>query len=137
MKLIIKILLIGTVIIGLIPSKITVINPSLNEIVTAEITDEEYVRQEFKGVPIMIEVARCESTFRQLDKNFQPLRGIENPKDVGLFQINEDYHLARAKKLGIDIYTREGNVLFAKLLYKEQGVQPWAWSNSCHKGLNK
>ena len=49
---------------------------------------EAYVRKELASTPILIEVARCESTFRQYGKDGRVIRGKENPLDVGVFQIN-------------------------------------------------
>lgn len=46
-------------------------------------------------------------------------------------QINELYHLETAEKLGLDIYTIEGNVAYAKHLYEEQGAKPWMSSSPC------
>ena len=79
----------------------------------------------------MIEIARCESGLRQFDENGEVLRGKINPKDVGIFQINEYYHLEASRALGYDIYTREGNIGYAIYLYNLQGTQPWNWSRGC------
>ena len=68
--------------------------------------------------PLMVEISYCESRFRQYDKDGSVLRGIQNNKDVGLFQINEKYHLERAKKMGYDIYSPEGYMAYARLLFK-------------------
>jgi len=46
-------------------------------------------------------------------------------------QINEKYHLDEAKKLGIDIYTVEGNMEFARILYDKFGTEPWNASSAC------
>jgi hypothetical protein len=111
---------------------------STNESAKAEIvvlTDrkeiENYLRKEFDDTPILVQVARCESTFSQFDKNGNVIRGIVNPSDVGVMQINEKYHKATATKLGYDLHTIEGNVAYAKHLYKEQGVAPWKASAKC------
>ena len=88
-------------------------------------------KEYFKDTPILAEIARCESTYRQFTSNGQLLRGRVNGADVGVMQINEKYHLARSKKLGIDIYTLEGNLKYGALLYKEQGSQPWSASRPC------
>src|SRR5262245_39629026 len=93
--------------------------------VTRTLTDtkevEAFVRKEFSDTPILIEIARCESTFRQYDSKGQVLRGKVEPKDVGVMQINEWYHGDSATKLGIDIYTIEGNLAFGKHLYEKYG----------------
>ena len=81
--------------------------------------------------PLMAEIAYCESRNRQYEKDGSILRGIVNNKDVGLFQINEYYHLERAKKLGYDIYSPEGNMAYARVIFDEQGAAPWSSSAPC------
>lgn len=81
----------------------------------------------------MIEVARCESQFRQWDQNGEALKGIVNSKDRGIFQVNEDYHLKASRALGYDIYSAEGNIAYARVLYEEQGTAPWNSSRECWK----
>ncbi len=92
---------------------------------------EKYVREQFKDEPVLVEIARCESTFRQYDKNGNIIRGVVNKGDVGVMQINERYHADEAVKLGLNIYTTEGNVAFAKHLYDKFGSQPWSSSEDC------
>lgn len=92
---------------------------------------EKYLREKYADTPILIEIARCESEFRQFDKNGDPIRGIVNKADVGVMQINEKYHLESSNKLGYDIHTIEGNVAYAKHLYEESGSKPWSASQPC------
>lgn len=92
---------------------------------------EQKARVYFKNDPILVDIARCESKFRQLDKNGDVLRGEVNKSDVGLMQINEYYHADRAKKLGLDLKTIEGNMAYAKYLYDREGGQPWISSSRC------
>jgi hypothetical protein len=92
---------------------------------------EKYVRQYFSDIPIMIQIARCESHFRQLDSNGDIHRGIVNKADVGVMQINEFYHLDQSVKKDYDIYTLEGNTAYARDLYMREGTQPWASSKAC------
>jgi hypothetical protein len=92
---------------------------------------ESYVRSQYADKPLLIDIARCESTFRQFDKNGQVIRGNVNHEDVGVMQINEKYHADEAVKMGINIYTVEGNVAFAKHLYEKYGSQPWGASSPC------
>lgn len=94
-------------------------------------TVEEYVRSYFSDIPIMIEVAKCESRFRQYDKNGEVLRGEQNSLDRGVMQINEYYHNEDSDKLGYDILTLEGNTAYARYLFEKYGVQPWAPSSRC------
>ena len=94
---------------------------------------ETRVREYFADIPLMAEVSRCESRFRQFESDGSVFRGKINDRDVGVMQINEYYHLERAKKLGFDLYSLEGNMAYARLLYKEQGAQPWVSSSPCWK----
>ena len=94
---------------------------------------ETRVREYFADVPLMAEVSKCESRFRQFESDGSVFRGKINDRDVGVMQINEYYHLERAKKLGFDLYSLEGNMAYARLLYKEQGAQPWVSSSPCWK----
>jgi len=92
---------------------------------------ESYVREQFSDEPVLVEIARCESTFRQYDTDGNILRGKVNKGDVGVMQINEKYHADEATKLGLNIYTAEGNVAFARHLYEKFGSQPWSSSSKC------
>lgn len=92
---------------------------------------QAHVKEYFKDDPILIDIARCESTFRQYRKDGKVMRGIVNPADVGIMQINEKYHLERSKSLGYDIYTVEGNLAYAKEIYEDQGAAPWSASSKC------
>ncbi|MFZ2886488.1 MAG: hypothetical protein WA021_01575 [Minisyncoccia bacterium] len=91
---------------------------------------KKLVEGEFGRGHIMVQIARCESQYRQfVDGNV--LRGKVNKKDAGIFQINEGYHLAIAKKMEIDIHTIEGNLAYARHLYETKGTAPWKWSKPC------
>lgn len=81
---------------------------------------------------ILSAIAKCESGNRQFNADGTVLRGVANPQDVGMFQINERYHLADSKRLGFDIYTEEGNLGYAQYLYTHQGAKPWVHSAKCH-----
>ncbi len=95
------------------------------------LTVKEAVTSYFSDLPIMIDIARCESRFRQTDKNGNTLRGEVNNLDVGVMQINEKYHLEQSKKLGYNIYTIEGNMGYARYLYEKEGARPWMSSSPC------
>jgi hypothetical protein len=92
---------------------------------------EKAVREYFADIPLMVEVSKCESHYRQFNADGSVFRGKINTNDVGALQINETYHLKRATELGYDIHSLEGNMAYARLLYKEQGPQPWASSFPC------
>ncbi len=94
-------------------------------------TVEQYVREYFAEDPIMIEIARCESRFKQFDKDGSIHRGVVNDLDLGVMQVNEIYHGTTAKKLGLDLYTIQGNVAYAKYLYDKEGTQQWISSSPC------
>ncbi len=85
----------------------------------------------FPDNPIMAKIAFCESGLKQFNDDGSIMRGWMTPADVGVMQINEGYHGERAKALGINIYTIEGNLKYAGLLYNEQGTQPWSASKPC------
>jgi ABC-type enterochelin transport system substrate-binding protein len=79
-----------------------------------------------------VAIAKCESNLRQFDKKTgKVLRGQVIYEDVGLFQINEKFHLEASKKAGYDIYTPEGNIGYALFLLKNEGAQHWNASRSC------
>lgn len=97
-------------------------------------TVHEYVSSYFADIPVMVDIAGCESKFRQFDKNGNVLRG-DVPQDVGVMQVNEYYHGKEAANLGIDLYTIEGNVEFARYLYEKEGTTPWLSSSKCWKAV--
>lgn len=78
-----------------------------------------------------LSIAMCESSLRQYDSNGNSLRGIENSNDVGVFQINEKYHLEKSRELGYNINTVEGNVGYAMWLMKKEGTKHWNYSKPC------
>jgi hypothetical protein len=92
---------------------------------------EAYVKQQYADEPILIDIARCESTYRQFDQTGNIIRGKVNKGDVGVMQINEHYHADEAAKMGINIYTTEGNIKFGRYLYDKYGSQPWISSSPC------
>lgn len=85
----------------------------------------------------MRKIAYCESRNRQFDKNGSVIRGVVNSKDVGIFQINEKYHLSDSKKMGLNIHTVEGNLDYAEYLYEKQGTRPWNSSKPCWGNTEK
>lgn len=93
----------------------------------------EVKEQEETLPPVLNRIAECESGNRQFNEDGSVLRGRVNSKDVGRFQVNEYYHLETSKKLGIDIYTWEGNTEYALYLYEKNGTRDWNWSKHCWK----
>ena len=100
-------------------------------------TTEEIIAEHFKDTPILKKIATCESQNRQFNEAGGVLRGKVNSQDVGVMQINEKYHLQASEKLGLDIHTLEGNIDYAKHLYKTQGVKPWVHSSTCWDASNQ
>lgn len=101
------------------------------------ITFEQYVREYFNDDPILAEIAKCESTFRQYSSSGEVIKGRVNKSDVGVMQINKYYHLKQAEKLGYDLHTIEGNMAYAKVLYNREGTKPWNSSSKCWKKYAK
>jgi len=89
---------------------------------------EQKVREYFKDIPVMIEIARCESKFRQFTDNGNVLRSAGM---IGVFQFFESIHTTGAKALGFDLATLEGNLGYAKHIYEAQGTTPWSGSSYC------
>jgi hypothetical protein len=94
-------------------------------------TVQQYVATYFADEPVMIAIAYCESRNRQYDTDGSIFRGIVNNKDVGVMQINEHYHSDTAAKLGLDLFTLQGNTAYARYLYETQGAAPWSSSEPC------
>ena len=92
---------------------------------------EEYVRGYFAETPIMAEIAWCESKFKHFGKNGDIIRGMVNSSDVGVMQINEYYHSNTADVLGYNIYSLNGNLLYADYLFNREGTAPWLSSSKC------
>lgn len=92
---------------------------------------EPRVREYFSATPVLIEIARCESKFRQFSDSGTVLHGGMGGKMIGIFQIYGDIHAAYALNRGMDIDTVEGNLAYAKYLYEREGTQPWLSSASC------
>ena len=98
---------------------------------------EEFVREYFASEPVLIEIARCESQFRQYDEKGAVLRGEVVSDDIGIMQINDHFHGDTAKKMGFNIRTIEGNLAYAKMLYDKQGIAPWSASKKCWSVVHK
>jgi len=92
---------------------------------------EELVREYFRDIPIMAEVARCESTFRHTLADGSVLRGVVDNRDTGVMQINTFYHQVTADSLDLDLEDFYHNMAYARNLYERQGTQPWSASRPC------
>lgn len=109
---------------------IATVTPSTKEVVSAENT-EAVVREYFADIPVMISVARCESTFRHTLADGSILRGVVDNRDTGVMQINLGYHATAAETLGLDLENIYDNMAYARHLYEKQGLQPWSASSPC------
>ncbi|MFA5764254.1 MAG: hypothetical protein WC915_05600 [archaeon] len=98
---------------------------------------EKKVKAYFKDDPILVDIARCESRFRQYDENGVTLRGKVNKGDLGIMQINEYYHAEKAESMGFNLHDAEGNLAYAKYLYEKEGGQPWISSSKCWRHGNQ
>jgi hypothetical protein len=92
---------------------------------------EAYLRGQYADEPILVDIARCESQFRQFDSSGNVIHGLVDKEDIGVMQINSRYQGLAAQRLGYDIYTVQGNVAYAKRLYEDEGTQPWSASEAC------
>jgi len=92
---------------------------------------EAIVRSYFEDIPIMIEVARCESTFRHDLADGSVLQGRVDPADTGVMQINKRYHETTAIAMELDLDDIYDNMSYARYLYERQGTQPWSASMPC------
>ena len=93
-----------------------------------QVAAEKKVREFFKATPAMVEIARCESKFRQYTDSGNPLRSNGM---IGVFQFYESIHAPGAKALGLDLATLDGNLGYAKHVYETEGTTPWNGSRFC------
>ena len=124
---------------GTLPADLKEAN--LASVVTAPVSIEEQIiktANASQGVDatLALKIAFCESNLKQFDTTGQPLRGVKNPDDVGLFQINEKFHKKTSVQDGLDINTVNGNVEYAiQLMSEPNGLKHWKWSKPCWSKL--
>ena len=104
---------------------------SIPFVVSALGEEEDAVRAYFADIPVMANIAQCESKFTQFGKGGAALQGGMGGKMVGIFQVYGDIHAAYAKERGMDIETIDGNLAYARYLYEHEGTTPWNSSSSC------
>ena len=92
---------------------------------------EQIVRAYFEDIPVMVQVARCESTFRHTLADGSVLKGVVDPADTGVMQINKRYHEKAAAAMRLDLEDIYDNMAYARHLYETQGTQPWSASAPC------
>jgi len=101
------------------------------DVAQAEVSVEDSVRSFFSDIPVMIDIARCESKFRQFSEDGSVLKGGWGGAMVGVFQFYEAVHDGAATAMGFDLGTLEGNLGYAKHLYTVSGTTPWNSAQSC------
>jgi hypothetical protein len=99
--------------------------------VTSNSKTEAAVREYFKDIPVMIQVARCESQFRHTLADGTVLHGVVDSADTGVMQINKRYHASAAAAMGLSLDDLHGNMAYARHLYETQGTRPWNASSPC------
>jgi len=111
--------------------------PGSVDVKTNSKTTKQLAMEYFSDTPVLADIAYCESGFTQFNPDGTVLRGRVNSADVGLMQINEKYHADTAIKLGINIYTLEGNMAYARYLYNTYGTDPWVYSAKCWNNIRE
>ena len=95
---------------------------------------EAAVRSYFADIPVMGNIAKCESSFTQYNANGTVLNGGSGGM-IGVFQINKSVHAKFALSLGDEITTLAGNMAYARYLYNNEGTDPWDSSKGCWGGV--
>ena len=95
------------------------------------LNDEKIVRSYFRDLPIMVQIARCESTFTHTLADGSVLRGRVDSADTGVMQINRRFHEKTAAAMNLDLDDIYHNMAYARYLYETQGTQPWSASAPC------
>ena len=85
---------------------------------------EDIIRFYFADTPAMIDIARCETGFRQYNPDGSALHDASDTY-IGVFQISENIHTGKAKSFGFDIATIDGNLSYTRYLYNFSGTGPW------------
>ncbi len=92
---------------------------------------EARVRASMSDMPAMIEIAQCESGFRQFAPDGSVLHGGIGKGYIGIFQVDESMHGPKAQSMAFDINTVDGNIAYARYMFFATGTNPW---RSCLKG---
>ena len=93
------------------------------------------VAEYFADIPVMYEIAKCESNFTQYNPSGTVLNGGSGGM-LGVFQINGSVHKTFALSLNDDITTLQGNMAYARYLYQSDGTDPWISSEPCWGGID-
>lgn len=98
---------------------------------------EKFINDYFADIPVLADIAKCESHYRQFNSSGEVLKGKKNSYDRGVMQINVLYHAATADKLGLDVHNLDDNVAYARYLYEKFGAKPWMSSSACWAKFNQ
>ncbi len=79
---------------------------------------------------VLEKIAWCESKGKQFGRGGNVIRG-KNPNDVGKYQINQIVWGEKARMLGYDLHTEEGNEAMALVIFEAEGAHPWRASRHC------
>ncbi len=92
---------------------------------------ESFLRSYFHDIPIMVEIARCESEFENVQSNNTLSYGRE--KSFGFFQIHAPNWHDIAVRLGLPDYQTDAmqNVLMARHILDVQGFRAWQSTKHC------
>lgn len=95
------------------------------EVVTNVVYQDKIVKDIRDFPPALQSICKAESGGKQFKADGHVVRGHITPSDIGLCQINEPIWNDKARDLGFDIYTEQGNKDMALWLFDHQGTEPW------------
>ena len=94
--------------------------------VSAEMPQIVHVKDVRDFPPALQAICQAESGGKQFrDDKGHVVRGHITPDDIGICQIHEPLWNDKARDLGFDIYTEQGNKDMALWLFDHQGTEPW------------
>ncbi len=136
-----RVILIWIVAVIIVFSLLFIPNKTSYKIKTETVFAEEVKEEIEKPIylpAIMEKIAWCESKLNQeaRNKNYQINAKGESyiwSTDIGVFQINDYFHLKKSKELGLDIFEEKDNIKYAMLLYEKNGTKDWIASSHCWK----
>lgn len=156
------ILAIAIIVVLLFPSKVSQQEIDVNTAYAVTVEAEKEIptstpekspvakKADTSNVPqVLLDISWCESRDDQAKRGYNyRYRNVTHEDgtvtkerylwstDIGRWQINDYYHLERAKKLGLDLYTEKDNLAYAILLYNENGTQDWNPSRECWRDID-
>ncbi len=110
-----------------------------SQLIPVTVMAEKEVTKPIKmeDIPMLVKICKAESGLRQFNAKGDVLRGKVNRSDIGICQISEYTWNDTARRMGMDIYTEEGNKAFAVWLFLQQGTKPWESSKNIVNGWGK